>query len=509
MPGTVITDHQVRLYMKHRKDKTQELAAAKAGISERSARRIESGATVTLPSQTPRRYWRARADPFEDVWESEVVPLLKSAPKLMAVTLLRKLQDDHPERFPDGMLRTLQRHVRQWRALKGPDRQVFFPQDHAPGQQSLSDFTATGKLCVTIAGASFIHILHHFVLAFSRWEYVEVVEGGESFEALSKGLQNALWQAGGAPQEHRTDSLSAAFKNLAEEQDFTVRYTALLDHYGLAGTRNNRGVSHENGSVESSHRYLKEATLQALLLRGHRDFDDRAGYEGFVREVVMRRNRRNAAAFRVEREQLQDLPVRRSSDFVEEQAMVTRSGTFTVRAILYIAPSRLIGHLLKVRLYSDRLDCYLSGTVVLTLARGTRAAHSSRGRQLDYRHFIASLKSKPQAFKGLVFRDDLFPREAYRRTWEQLELKLTQRQACQAIVALLEMAARDGVEAVLAQRLDALLAAGVLPDVKRLREEFMPRQAEVPVVTVEMPPASRYDALLPSAQAVELAEVTA
>ena len=181
-----------------------------------------------------------------------------------------------------------------------------------------------GKLCVTIAGAAFAHILYHFVLAFSRWEYVEVVEGGESFEALSNGLQNALWQAGGAPREHRTDSLSAAFKNLAEEQDFTVRYTALLDHYGLSGTRNNRGVSHENGSVESSHRYLKEATLQALLLRGHRDFGDRCVYEGFVREVVMRRNRRNAAAFRVEREQLQDLPVRRSSDFVEEQAMVTR-----------------------------------------------------------------------------------------------------------------------------------------------------------------------------------------
>jgi len=495
--------------MKHRKDKTQELAAAKAGISERSARRIESSTTVKLPSQTPRRYWRARVDPFADVWDSEVVPLLKGAPKLMAVTLLRKLQDDHPDCYPDAMLRTLQRHVRQWRALKGPDKEVFFPQDHAPGQQGLSDFTAMAELRITIAGAAFDHILYHFVLAFSRWEYVEVVEGGESFEALSNGLQNALWQAGGSPREHRTDSLSAAYKNLDEEQDFTVRYAVLLEHYSLTGTRNNRGVSHENGSVESSHRYLKEAIEQALLLRGHRDFDDRAAYEGFVREAVMRRNRRNAAAFRVEREQLQDLPVRRTTDFAEEQAKVTRSGTFTVRAILYSAPSRLIGHLLKVRLYSDRLDCYLSGSVVLTLARGARGANSARGRQLDYRHFIGSLKRKPQAFKGLVFRDDLFPREAYRRTWEQLELKLTRRQACQAIIALLEMAACDGVEAVLAQRLDALLVAGVLPDVKRLREEFMPREAEVPVVTVVMPPVSHYDVLLPSGQDVEFAEETA
>ena len=492
--------------MNIRKNKSQALAAAKAGIGERSARRIQRSAT--LPSQNPRRYWRSRADPFVDVWDSEVLPLLRGAPKLMAVTLLRKLQDEHPDRFPDAMLRTLQRHIRQWRALEGPSREVFFAQEYAPGHRGLSDFTAMGELRITIAGAPFAHILYHFVLAFSRWEHAEVVEGGESFEALSKGLQNALWQAGGAPQEHRSDSLSAAFKNLAEEEDFTVRYTALLDHYGMAGTRNNRGLSHENGSVEASHRYLKEAIEQMLLLRGHRDFECRAAYEGFVREAVMRRNRRNAAAFVIEREELQDLPLRRTTDFVEEEARVTRCGTFTVRAVLYSAPSRLIGHRLKVRLYSDRLDCYLCGALVLTLARGRRSPVSGRGRVIDYRHFVDGLKRKPQAFKGLVFRDALFPRETYRRTWEQLDLRLTQRQACQTIVALLEMAARDGVEGVLAERLDALLAAGELPDVKRLREEFAPRKVELPLITVEMPAASVYDALLPSEQADEL-EVTA
>jgi hypothetical protein len=502
VPGTRITDQQVRLYMKIRKNKSQELSAAKAGISERSARRIES--LATLPSQTPRRYWRSRADPFADVWDAEVVPLLKGAPKLMAVTLLRKLQDDHPERFSDGALRTLQRHIRHWRALEGPPKEVFFPQDHAPGQRGLSDFTAMGELRITIASEPFAHILYHFVLAFSRWEHAEVVEGGESFEALSKGLQNALWQVGGAPQEHRSDSLSAAFKNLAQEEDFTARYTALLDHYGMAGTRNNRGLSHENGSVEASHRYLKEAIEQALLLRGHRDFEDRASYEGFVREAVMRRNRRNAAAFRIEREQLQDLPERRTTDFVEQEARVTRCSTFTVRGVLYSAPSRLIGHRLKVRLYSDRLECFLSGALVLTLARGRRSPINGRGRVIDYRHFVDALKRKPQAFKGLVFRDALFPREAYRRMWEQLECNLSQRQACQTIVALLEMAARDGVEAALAERLQALLAAGELPDLKKLREEFAPRKVELPLITVEMPMAKVYDALLPSEQADEL-----
>src|ERR1700687_717692 len=514
MSGTRITEQQVRLYMNNRKHHSQKIAAAKSGMSERTARRVEHDAKP--PSQQPRRYWRSRPDPFADVWESEVVPLLRSLPKLKAVTLLRKLQEDHPERFPDSMRRTLERHVSQWRAAagpnkgiflphshgrahEGPSKEVFFPQTYQPGVRGLSDFTHMEKLNVTIAGVAFGHMLYHFVLAFSRWEYASVVDGGESFQALAAGLQDALWRAGGCPREHRSDSLSAAFRNLQEEEDFTTRYAALLEHYGMQGTRNNRGLGHENGSVESSHRYLKEAVDQALELRGHRDFADRATYDEFVRGVVMRRNRRNAAAFRVEREHLQDLPEYRTTDFVEEEARVTRCSTFTVRNVLYSAPSRLIGHLLKVRLYSDRLDCYVSGALVHSTPRGSRAHGRSRGRAIDYRHFIDSLKRKPQAFKGLAFRDDLFPREAYRRTWEQLDAKLSQRSACKTMVGLLELAGKHGVEAQLAERLDALLDAGELPDLKQLCDEFAPRQAECPVVVVEMPPAALYDTLLDAA----------
>lgn len=478
--------------MSKRKHHSQELAAAKAGISVRSARRIERDAR--LPSQKPRRYWRSRPDPFAEVWEAEVVPMLVNAPRLQAITILRKLQDEHPGHYPDSTRRTLERRLRHWRAMAGPAKEVFFPQQHEPGARGLSDFTDMGELCVTITGAPFDHRLYHFVLAFSGWEYAHIVEGGESFKALSAGLQNALWQAGGCPREHRTDSLSAAFKNLHDEEDFTVRYCALLAHYGMSGTRNNRGQGHENGSVESSHRYLKEAIDQALMLRGHRDFADRAAYGEFLREVVMRRNRRHAGAFRIEREQLMDLPARRTTDFVEDEARVTRCSTFTVRGILYSAPSRLIGHRLKVRLYAERLDCYLSGALVHSAPRASRAANNRRA--LDYRHFIEGLKRKPQAFKGLAFRDELFPREAYRRTWDELEGRLTQRDACKTMVGLLELAAREGVEAVLAARLNALLVDGRLPDLKALREEFAPHQSDCPVVSVEIPPASCYDELL-------------
>ncbi|MDR5770180.1 helix-turn-helix domain-containing protein, partial [Caballeronia sp. LZ028] len=106
MSGTRITDQQVHLYMNKRKQYSQEVAAAKTGISVRTARRIERDAT--LPSQKPRQTWRTRADPFVDVWESEVVPLLRNAPHLMGITILRKLQDDHPGCYPDSMRRTLE-----------------------------------------------------------------------------------------------------------------------------------------------------------------------------------------------------------------------------------------------------------------------------------------------------------------------------------------------------------------------------------------------------------------
>ena len=104
--------------------------------------------------------------------------------------------------------------------------------------------------------------------------------GGESFVALAEGLQNALWALGGVPKEHRTDSLSAAYRNLdrAAQEDLTRRYNDLCSDYGMTPTRNNTGVAHENGSIEGSHGHLKVALEQALLLRGSRVFDDLPAY---------------------------------------------------------------------------------------------------------------------------------------------------------------------------------------------------------------------------------------
>ena len=367
MPGKRITDHQVNKYKRYRRELGQVASAAKVGISERTARRIEQ--LKQLPSQRGPRTWRTRSDPLAEVWDAEVLPLLRSAPGLTAVTLLEELQQRHPGRYGTGLLRTLQRRVRGWRALEGAEREVFFAQEHEPGRLGLSDFTDAAELDVHVGGVMLAHRLYQFALAYSGWRHVEVVLGGESFVALSSGLQNALWTLGGVPAEHRTDSLSAAFSNLAEQEDLTRRYEGLCQHYGMAASRNNRGASHENGSIEARHGTLKRFAEQALLLRGDRHFTDLGQYRQFIAAVVARANARVAKALAVERACLAPLPVRRTSEYEEVDARVTKFGLFTVRGALYSAPSRLIGHRLKVRVYSERIEAYLGSVRVVEAAR--------------------------------------------------------------------------------------------------------------------------------------------
>lgn len=347
MPGKRVTDHQVIKYKQLRQRLGQEAAAAKVGISERTARRIER--RQELPSQRGPRTWRTRPDPLAAVWETEVLPMLRAAPGLTAVTVLEELQRRFPGDYPNAVLRTLQRRVRRWRAFEGPEREVFFAQQHEPGRLGLSDFTHATDLDVCIGGARFEHLLYQFALSYSGWRHVAVVLGGECFLDLSSGLQDALWELGGAPREHRTDSLSAAFRNLAEREDLTRRYEWLCAHYGMVASRNNRGASHENGSIEARHGTLKHFVDQALLLRGSREFATLEAYRHFLAEVTARANGRIAKALAIERACLQPLPPRRTHEYEEVDARVTKFAVFTVRGVLYSAPSRLIGHRLKVR----------------------------------------------------------------------------------------------------------------------------------------------------------------
>jgi hypothetical protein len=478
----------------------QRLAAAKAAISERTGRRIE--ADPRLPSQkaAERPLRRQVADPLGGLWESDIRPLLSSRPGIRPVTLLEEMQRLHPDRDWARLRRTVERRVRAWCAEHGAEREVIFRQDHPPGQQGLSDFTDMGDLGVRIAGEPLAHRFYHFVLAYSAWEHAEVVLGGESFTALARGLQNALWSLGGAPAEHRSDSLSAAFRNLDQDaaEDQTRRYEALCAHYGMQPTRNNRGIAHENGAIESQHGHLKRVVGQALLLRGSTEFDSLDAYRDWIADLIGRRNARREKLVSLERAELRALPLRRTTDYDEASVRVTSSSGFILRKVFYTVPSRLIGYRLNLRIYDERLDCFVGQSLVLTLPRGRAPGDGRRIQVVDYRHIIHSLRCKPMALLHLVYRDALFPRPAYRAAWERLSEAREPRVACRTMVELLALAHERGCEADLAAALIEQLDNGGVPDLAPLRDRFAPIATRLPEVAVDLPSMASYDALLPA-----------
>jgi hypothetical protein len=139
---------------------------------------------------------------------------------------LRSFCADTLIRVPaSGIRRTLERRIRAWRAKHGPEQEVIFRQTHVPGKMGLSDFADMNKHGVSVAGQPLEDRLHHFPPACSGYEHAHVVLGAESHVALAEGLQNALWSLGGVPAEHRTDSLSAAFKNLEQSAQDDQRWS--------------------------------------------------------------------------------------------------------------------------------------------------------------------------------------------------------------------------------------------------------------------------------------------
>ena len=421
---------------------------------------------------------------------------------MRAVAVFEEMVRRHPDLAP-GVRRTMERRIRAWRAVNGPEQEVIFRQVHEPGRMGLSDFTDMADLGVTIVGQLLDHRLYHFRLPWSGFEHAHVILGGESYVALAAGLQNALWALGGSPGEHRSDSLSAAFRNLDADAraDLTRRYDALCAHYGMTPSRNNRGVAHENGAIESAHGHLKQAIRDALLMRATSDFDDLAGYRRFIDEIASRKNRRNAARIDAERASLRPLPDRRAEDYEETIVTVTSSGGFTLRKVFYTVPSRLIGHRLRVRLHDDRLELFIGGTPLMTLRRGRAQPNGKHGHVVDYRHVIHSLRRNPMALLNLVYRAQLFPRDAYRRTFERLLEQMPERAACRVMVELLALAHERACEAELAEILAADLDARCLPDMAALRARFSPDPAALPAVVVRLTPLAAYDALLAGAAA--------
>lgn len=485
-----VTNRQVARYMHARHlGQSQIKSADAADLSERTARRLDRCGRVV---HAPRAY-RTRVDAFAEVWSAEVEPLLRQDANLQAVTLFADVQRRHPGQFRDGQVRTLERRIRQWRAIHGPSRPLMFPQEHPPGWQALLDFTVCNELAVTIAGKALPHRLGHVCCPASGWQFVQVILGGESYPALAETLRLALVELGGVPKTLRTDSLSAAYKNLRERDDLTSRFKALCHHYGCEPTRNTLGVAHENGAVESPNGHVKNRLDQALRLRGSRDFATLDEYRALVTEVVAAANAPRAEALVSERAALAPLPYFPGMTWSEALGTVSRFGLITVLNRSYMMPSRLIGHRLVVRIYDDRLEFFLNHQCV---HRSPRLHGPQKSRLVNYHLCIEWLVQKPGAFARLAYRDELHPALSYRRTWEHVREKLGEYQACRTYVRLLHLAHQHACESALGALLEGLLERNELPDLDALRSQFaIPLPAVVPAMNFRTAEPASYDDL--------------
>jgi len=341
----------------------------------------------------------------------------------------------------------------------------------------------------------FAHLLYQFRLAFCGWRYVHIIQGGESYSALADGLQSALHALGGAPQEHRTDSLSAAYVNAAEKRRLTDDYHDLCKHYGMRPTTNNLGVSHENGAIEAAHGSLKRRIEQAIKIRGSNDFPTRHAYRAFIEHIVDKLNQRCRGRLAEEQKVLLPLPGHRFIDYSELTVRVTCSSTLSVKRVLYTVPSRLIGERVRIHLYHDRLECFVGQTAAITLPRVYPTTPTGRARHIDYRHIIHSLAAKPQAFRFSQFRDEILPNPHYRQLWQQAQQQFTPQEACKWIVAVLRVAYDYDCEGTLVAELMRQAEQGALPDLKSVQTKYL-RHRTPPPIPVRQHQIADYDQLL-------------
>lgn len=481
----MVSDNQVRYLMKLKQSgESLKLLSLKSGMSDKTARKyLRSG---KLPSQSQKVHdWRTRPDPFDQVWD-EIESLLELNPGLQAKTLFYDLQRRFPGDFPDGQLRTFQRKIKRWRALNGPAREVYFPQIHHPGVLSQSDFCSLSQLRVTITGARFDHLLYHFVLTYSNWE-TGTICFSESFESLSEGLQNALFNLGGVPLGHQTDRLSAAVHNLNQPEEFTQRYQSLLNHYGLKGRKIQAGKANENGDVEQSHYRFRQALEQSLLLRGSRDFRSREEYADFICVLFEQLNGNRRERLKEEVAKLKPLPSEILNACQRLQVRVGPSSTIRVRGKTYSVPSRLIKEQVETRLYAERVEVWYGQKQVESLPR----IRGESGHRVDYRHIIDWLVRKPGAFENYRYRADLFPTSRFRMAHDDLKERFPNR-ANKEYLQILLLAAKEGEEGV-DSALRTLIEKEKAINVESVKVQLISRQEPVRVTEVKIDAINLFD----------------
>jgi hypothetical protein len=441
----MITNKQYqRLMSEYEKTGKMVVSAMKADVHPQTARKYVEAARPPAELQA-KHIWRTRPDPVAGIWE-RAEQMLSQAPELEAKELFEYLCAMYgPEGGTVGLaLRTFQRRVLAWRLQHGPDKEVFFAQEHLPGQVMQLDWTNANELGITIAGRRLEHLLCHSVLTYSNWEWASRCQS-ESLLSLRQGLQASLHQLGAVPERLQIDNSSAATHRMGSGgREFNPDFLSLVQHYGMKPQTIGIDCPDQNGDVESQNGHLKRRLTQHLLLRGYRDFETVEAYDTFVVKVLHKANDPRRARLAEEFKVMRPLPPTRLSEYDEASCRVSQHSTIRVKKVTYSVPARLIGQEVRVQVYEGQLKVFHGRELLLSLGR----AAGERRAVIDYRHLIEHLLRKPGAFAHYVHREELFPDSSFRLAYDRLVADHGERAGRLEYLHLLRLAAELGEAAI-------------------------------------------------------------
>ena len=465
-------------------------AAQAAGMCRTTGYRYaEAG---KLPSELKQdRKWRTREDPFAGDWE-EAVEMFEAAPTLWAKTVFEYLCERNPDAYQEGQLRTFQRHVHDWRAMSGPPKMVFFPQEHRPGEAMQTDFTHLGELDLSVCGEAVNEILCHQVLPYSNWEWGTLCLS-ESLLALRRGMQSALFELGRIPEFHQTDNSTAATHQLANgKRDFNEEYAKLVKYFKMEPRTTAVGQKEQNGDIEAANGALKRELEQRLLIRGSRDFANVKDLEDWIQEVMTKRNHLRRDRFVTEMKKMRQLDLKRIAEYDEIRCRVTGGSTISVKNNSYSVPSRLIDEQVQVRISERTIEVRFKGKIQLTCDRLIGEGNA----RIDYRHIIWSLVKKPGAFARYRYREAMFPSLVFRQAYDTfIRAYGAGHRADLAYLQLLHLAAAT-MESEVQVALELLLEAGEVPSSDAVKRLVGGDKVEIPEMAPMKPDLKLYDLLI-------------
>lgn len=485
-----VTDAQVRkLRAEMARTSNIGVSALRAGMHRNTATKYLKTNELPSESQKP-RLWRTRRDPFEEDWPG-IIEKLKEQPRLQAKTLFDDLVAKHPGRYEPGQLRTLQRRMNQWRAEDGPDKDLFFPQEHRAGEAMQTDFTSMNSLAITIAGEPYEHLMCHSVLPYSDWSWGTPCLS-ESEAALRKSVPAALFRLGHKPKFHQTDNSSAATHRVDKgKRAFNEDYLELMAHFGMEPRTIAIGKKEQNGDIEAGHGALKRYVDQQLMLRGNRDFATHDDYVGWLCQIFEARNRTRGKRLEEEFAVMDPLTASPVPEYSELRLRVSPGSTIRVKTNTYSVPSQLKDEWVKVRIFDERIEVYYADKLRVTLER----LIGKQRHRINYRHVVPSMLRKAGAFRRYRFRDDLFPTETFRRCFEALDAALPERKADIEYLRILHLAAKT-MESEVERVLSGILASGVVPSAELVKAKVAPEQPAVPDLPAPTVELDTYDELL-------------